>query len=51
MCDFFLLLLCVGACSGIVVPGGFGCRGTEGMFLAAKWARERKVPFLGEIFL
>ena len=33
--------------SGILVPGGFGDRGTEGMILAIKWAREQKVPFLG----
>lgn len=33
--------------SGILVPGGFGTRGTEGMMLAIKWAREQKVPFLG----
>lgn len=33
--------------SGILVPGGFGLRGTEGMILAAKWAREKKVPYLG----
>ena len=33
--------------SGIVVPGGFGTRGTEGMIQAAKYARERKVPYLG----
>jgi len=33
--------------SGILVPGGFGERGTEGMMLAIKWAREQKVPFLG----
>ncbi|TIB76418.1 CTP synthase [Wallemia mellicola] len=33
--------------NGILVPGGFGSRGTEGMILAAKWAREKKVPFLG----
>jgi len=33
--------------SGILVPGGFGQRGTEGMILAIKWAREQKVPFLG----
>jgi hypothetical protein len=33
--------------SGILVPGGFGVRGTEGMLLAAKWAREKRVPFLG----
>lgn len=32
---------------GILVPGGFGFRGTEGMISAAKWAREKKVPFLG----
>lgn len=32
---------------GILVPGGFGHRGTEGMMLAIKWAREQKVPFLG----
>ncbi|KAG6334275.1 hypothetical protein ID866_4815 [Astraeus odoratus] len=36
----------VGA-SGILVPGGFGQRGTEGMILAIKWSREQKVPFLG----
>ncbi|KKA30388.1 hypothetical protein TD95_001039 [Thielaviopsis punctulata] len=33
--------------SGILVPGGFGVRGTEGMIAAAKWARERKTPYLG----
>jgi CTP synthase len=33
--------------SGILVPGGFGVRGTEGMLLAIKYAREQKVPFLG----
>ena len=32
---------------GILVPGGFGVRGTEGKILAARWARERKVPFFG----
>ncbi|CED82916.1 ctp synthase [Phaffia rhodozyma] len=32
---------------GIMVPGGFGIRGTEGMIVAAKWAREHKVPYLG----
>jgi CTP synthase len=30
-----------------VVPGGFGTRGVEGMMLAAKHAREHKVPFFG----
>lgn len=33
--------------SGILVPGGFGSRGTEGMVSAAKWARENKTPYLG----
>ena len=32
---------------GIVVPGGFGVRGTEGMISAVRYARENKVPFLG----
>ncbi|MEE9448296.1 MAG: gamma-glutamyl-gamma-aminobutyrate hydrolase family protein, partial [Arenicellales bacterium] len=31
----------------ILVPGGFGIRGTEGKILAAKYARENKVPYLG----
>ena len=33
--------------SGIVVPGGFGPRGIEGMIQAIRYARERRVPFLG----
>lgn len=32
---------------GILVPGGFGARGIEGMITAAKWAREHKIPYLG----
>ncbi|KAJ5566803.1 P-loop containing nucleoside triphosphate hydrolase [Penicillium sp. DV-2018c] len=32
---------------GILVPGGFGERGTEGMIAAAQWARESKTPYLG----
>jgi len=32
---------------GIVVPGGFGDRGIEGKVLAARYARERKIPYLG----
>ena len=32
---------------GIIVPGGFGPRGVEGMIEAVRYARERKVPFLG----
>ena len=32
---------------GIIVPGGFGNRGIEGMILAAKYARENNIPYLG----
>ncbi|HCM24604.1 MAG TPA: CTP synthase, partial [Ruminococcaceae bacterium] len=32
---------------GVLVPGGFGERGIEGMIIAIRWARENKVPFLG----
>ena len=32
---------------GVLVPGGFGSRGTEGKFLAVQYARENKVPFFG----
>lgn len=32
---------------GILVPGGFGHRGTEGMIKAAEWARKNKTPYLG----
>jgi CTP synthase len=31
----------------ILVPGGFGERGTEGKIRAATWAREKKIPYLG----
>ncbi len=33
--------------SGVLVPGGFGSRGIEGKILAAKWAREKNVPYYG----
>ncbi len=33
--------------SGIIVPGGFGDRGIEGMILAAKYAREKNIPYFG----
>jgi CTP synthase len=36
--------------NGILVPGGFGPRGAEGKILAAKFARERKVPYFGICF-
>ena len=32
---------------GILIPGGFGVRGIEGKIMAAQFAREQKVPFLG----
>ncbi len=32
---------------GIIVPGGFGERGIEGMILAARYARTQKIPYLG----
>ncbi|ORY84964.1 CTP synthase [Protomyces lactucae-debilis] len=38
-------MLC--SADGIIVPGGFGTRGTEGMIAAAKWARENQIPYLG----
>lgn len=34
-------------CKGMVIPGGFGLRGIEGMIIAAKYARTNKVPYLG----
>ncbi len=36
--------------NGILVPGGFGERGAEGKILAAKFARERQVPYFGICF-
>jgi CTP synthase len=36
--------------NGILVPGGFGERGTEGKILAAKFAREKKIPYFGICF-
>ena len=35
---------------GILVPGGFGERGTEGKIEAARFARERRVPYFGICF-
>jgi CTP synthase len=34
-------------CHGIIVPGGFGVRGTEGKIECIRYARENKVPYLG----
>jgi len=36
--------------SGILIPGGFGKRGTEGKIEAIKYARQNKIPFLGICF-
>jgi CTP synthase len=36
--------------NGILVPGGFGQRGAEGKIMAARFARERKVPYFGICF-
>jgi CTP synthase len=35
------------ACDGILIPGGFGVRGVEGKIRAARFARERGLPYLG----
>ncbi len=40
-------LSALSAVDAILVPGGFGIRGTEGKILAVRHARERKVPFFG----
>ncbi len=37
----------LGGLQGIIVPGGFGDRGVEGMIEAARFCRERGVPYLG----
>ena len=37
----------LGGCDAVLVPGGFGVRGTEGKIQAVKYAREKKVPFFG----
>lgn len=37
----------LGGLDGIIVPGGFGSRGIEGMILAAQYARENNIPYFG----
>jgi CTP synthase len=37
----------LGECQGIIVPGGFGVRGTEGKIDCIRYARENNVPYLG----
>jgi len=34
-------------CNGMLIPGGFGDRGTEGKIMAAQYARENDLPFFG----
>ena len=34
-------------CDGVIVPGGFGDRGIEGMIVTAEYAREQDLPYLG----
>ncbi len=38
---------CLGDVGGVIVPGGFGVRGTGGKIEAIRYAREKKIPFLG----
>ena len=37
----------LGGLDGILVPGGFGSRGIEGMIMAAQYAREHELPYFG----
>jgi len=37
----------LGGCHGILVPGGFGDRGVEGMIAAVRYARENNIPYFG----
>jgi CTP synthase len=37
----------LGGMDGLLVPGGFGIRGIEGMIEAIRWARENQLPFFG----
>ncbi|BCS94792.1 CTP synthase [Desulfoluna limicola] len=37
----------IGHADGVLIPGGFGSRGTEGKVAAARYARENKVPYFG----
>lgn len=38
---------CLGACDGILIPGGFGNRGIEGKICAAHYARTNHIPYFG----
>ena len=43
-------LSALGECDGIIVPGGYGARGTEGKIACIQRARESRMPFLGLCF-
>lgn len=45
--DFHKAWHTVCTAQGILVPGGFGSRGIEGMIAAASWARKKRTPYLG----
>ena len=37
----------INKCNGIIIPGGFGCRGINGMLCVCKYCRENNIPLLG----
>jgi len=43
----YLTNLCLQGADGVLVPGGFGDRGVQGKIIAARYARENRIPFLG----
>lgn len=43
----YLTNLVLQGADGVLVPGGFGDRGVQGKIIAAKYARENRIPFLG----
>ncbi|KAK4336970.1 hypothetical protein RND71_043420 [Anisodus tanguticus] len=47
LCQYETAWKKVKSAQGLLIPGGFGTRGTDGKIQAIKWAREYKIPFLG----
>ena len=45
--DFEKGFVDLSGCAGILIPGGFGERGSEGKQIAVRYARENKIPFFG----
>lgn len=45
--DYYLTSICLQGADGVLVPGGFGGRGVQGKIIAAKYARENRIPYLG----